>query len=124
MDDNETASARIDGAALLSLDSSRSGMETDQLREKFDTGLKKIGHEIKSHLVLHGFYGTVSHSGMSEVPDGARVEIQVKGKTVGRWFDRQQIEGCCLRVGGAVLAGIIAMVDELAAGSESAATRD
>lgn len=99
-------------------------MEIDQLREKFDTGLKKIGHEIKSHLVLHGFYGTVSHSGMSEIPEGARVEIQVKGRTVGRWFDRQQIEGCCLRVGGAVLAGIVEMVDELAAGSESAAPRD
>jgi hypothetical protein len=99
-------------------------METDQLREKFDTGLKKIGYEIKSRLVLHGFYGTVSHSGPSEVPDGTRVEIHAKGRTVGRSFDREQIEGCCLRVGGAVLSGIIAMVDELAARPESAATRD
>jgi hypothetical protein len=99
-------------------------VEIDLSREKFDTGLKKIGHEIKSQLVLHGFYGAVSHGGLSEVPDGARVEIHAKGKTVGRWFDREQIEGCCLRVGGAVLTGIIAMVDELAAGSESAATRD
>ena len=97
-------------------------METQQLREKFDTGLKKIGHEIKSRLVLHGLFGTIHHSGLSEVPDGARVEIHANGKTVARSFDREQIESCCLRVGGAVLAGIIAMVDELAARSESPAT--
>jgi hypothetical protein len=98
-------------------------METDLLREKFDTGLKKIGYEIKSQLVLHGFYGRITHSGLSEVPDGVRVEIHAKGTTVGKWFDRQQVEGCCLRVGGTVLADIIGMVDELAAGSKAAATR-
>ena len=56
-------------------------------------------------------FGTVSYS---DVPDGARMEIQAQGRSAARSFERQQIEGCCLRVGGAVLAGIIAMVDELA----------
>lgn len=96
-------------------------MEADLSREKFDTGLSKIRHEIKSRLVLHGLFGTVNHSGPSDIPDGARIEIHANDKTVGRSFDRAQIEGCCLRVGGAVLAGIIAMVDELAVRSESAA---
>jgi hypothetical protein len=50
-----------------------------------------------------------------QVPDGSRIEIAVKGKTVGRSFDRRQIEGCCLRVGGEVLLGIIAMVDDVSA---------
>lgn len=93
-------------------------MEFDPLREKFDTGLKRIGHEAKSRLVLHGLFGTVIHTGTAA---GARVEIHAQGKTVSREFERQQIEGCHLRVGGAVLSGIIAMVDELA--PASAATR-
>jgi hypothetical protein len=42
------------------------------------------------------------------------VEIQARGQTVARSFNRSQIEGCHLRVGGAVLEGIIAMVEELA----------
>jgi hypothetical protein len=50
-----------------------------------------------------------------QVPDGSRIEIAVKGKTVGRSFDRRQIEGCCLRVGGEVLLGIIAMVNDVSA---------
>jgi hypothetical protein len=50
-----------------------------------------------------------------QVPDSSRIEIAAKGKTVGRSFDRRQIEGCCLRVGGEVLLGIIAMVDDLSA---------
>jgi hypothetical protein len=93
-------------------------MESDPQREKFDTALKRIGHEIKSRLVLHGLFGTVNYS---EVPDGTRVEIQAQGRIAARSFERQQIEGCCLRVGGAVLAGIIAMVDELARAPGSAA---
>jgi hypothetical protein len=95
-------------------------MEESQLQERFDTGLKKIRNEIKSRLVPHGLYGTVIDNGPSGIPDGARIEIHAKGKTVGRSFDRQQIEGCCLRVGGTMLANIIAMVDEVsvAAGCE------
>ena len=93
-------------------------MDETQLREKFDTGLKKIKEDIKGRLVPHGLFGTVTHidSGPTgDVPDGSRIEIVAKGKTVGRSFDRQQIEGCHLRVGGEVLVGIVAMVDELSA---------
>ncbi|MDB6084853.1 MAG: hypothetical protein JWN43_2734, partial [Gammaproteobacteria bacterium] len=50
-----------------------------------------------------------------QVPVGSRVEIHAKGRTVGKSFDRQEIEGCCLRVTGAVLLGIIAMIDEVSA---------
>jgi hypothetical protein len=96
-------------------------MEGDPIREKFDTGLKKVRHEIKSRLVLHGLFGTVNDGGPSDVPDGARVVIHAHGKTVARSFDRAQIEGCCLRVGGVVLLGVIAMVDELALAPGSAA---
>jgi hypothetical protein len=95
-------------------------MELDPTREKFDTGLKRIGHEAKGRLVLHGLFGAVSHS---STPDGARVEIQAKGRSVARAFERQQIEGCHLRVGGAVLSGIIEMVDELARAPESPESR-
>ena len=93
-------------------------MDETQLREQFDTGLKKIREEIKSRLVPHGLFGTVTcvDSGPTgHVPEGSRIEIVVKGKTVGRSFDRKQIEGCCLRVGGEVLLSIVAMVDELSA---------
>jgi hypothetical protein len=103
-------------------------MDETQSREEFDTGLKKIREEIKSRLVLHGLFGTVTcvdSGAMGPVPDGSRIEIVAKGKTAGRSFDRKQIEGCCLRVGGEVLAGIVAMVEEVSAspGSESIATR-
>jgi hypothetical protein len=93
-------------------------MDETQSREVFDTGLKKIRAEAKSRLALHGLFGTVTcvDSDPTEpVPDGSRIEIVAKGKTVGRSFDRTQIEGCCLRVGGEVLVGIVAMVDDLAA---------
>jgi len=104
-------------------------MEDAPLREEYDTGLKKIKHEIKSRLVPHGLFGTVTdvESGPpGQVPDSSRVEIHAKGRTVGQSFDRRQIEGCCLRVGGAVLSGIIAMVDEVSAlsRSDSAETRN
>ncbi len=88
-------------------------MEDQQLRERFETGLKKIRHEIKSLLVPHGIFATVDDTGPGDGADGARVEIHAKGKTVGRSFDREQIEGCCLRVGGAVLSSLIVMVDEV-----------
>ncbi|MDP9082616.1 MAG: hypothetical protein M3N50_02465 [Pseudomonadota bacterium] len=94
-------------------------MDDKQLREEFDTGLRKIRHEIKSRLVPHGLFGTVTNvdSGpdAAAVPEGSRIEIHAMGRTVGQTFDRQQIEGCRLRVSGAVLAGIIAMVDEVSA---------
>lgn len=93
-------------------------MEDKLLREEFDTGLKKIRHEIKSLLVPHGLFGVVTDvdSGSTgDVPDGSRIEIHAKGRTVGKSFDRQQIEGCCLRVRGAVLVDITAMVEEVSA---------
>src|ERR1700730_12477438 len=96
----------------------RASMDDKQLREEFDTGLKKIRLEIKSRLVPHGLFGTITEvdSGPTgDVPEGSRIEVVAKGKTVGRSFDRRQIEGCCLRVGGEVLLGIIAMVDEVSA---------
>jgi hypothetical protein len=90
-------------------------MESGQSHEMFDTGLKKIGHEIKSRLVLQGLFATITsdRKGSQEAPDGAQVEIHAKGKAVGIALDRQQIEGCSLRVGGAVLSSVIAMVEEL-----------
>ena len=93
-------------------------MDEMQLREKFDTGLKKIRQEIKSRLVLHGLFGTITgidYGAAGHVPDGSRIEVAAKGRIVGRSFDRKQIEDCCLRVGGEVLSNIIAMVDEVSA---------
>lgn len=94
------------------------GMNEEQAREEFDTGLKKIRQEIKSRLVHHGIFATVNDVDRGEagrVPDVSRIEIVAKGKSVSRSFDRRLIEGCCLRVGGEVLVGIIAMVEEVAA---------
>jgi hypothetical protein len=94
-------------------------MEGKQIREEFDTGLGKIRHEIKSRLVPHGFFGTVKYIDIEtadHVPTGSTIEIVVKGRTVTRSFSRQEIESCRLRVGGVVLSGIIAMVDELSIG--------
>jgi hypothetical protein len=86
-------------------------------REEFDTALARIRHEIKGRLVQHGFFGNVAYRDI-EAGDhalcGSTVEITVKGKTVQRSFNRQEIEGCRLRVSGAVLSGVISMVDELA----------
>ena len=93
-------------------------MDENRSREQFDSGLKKIRLEIKSRLVPHGLFGTVidADSGSTEgVPEGSRIEIHAKGRTVGKSFNRSQIEGCYLRVGGAVLNDIIAMIDEVSA---------
>ena len=93
-------------------------MDETQLREKFDTGLKKIRLEIKSRLVPHGLFGSVTNvdtGAAGEVPASSKIEIIVKGRIVGRSFDRQQVEDCHLRVGGAVLLGIISMIDEVSA---------
>ena len=91
-------------------------MEDKLTREVFDTGLSKIRHEIKSRLVTHGFFGSIRFVDIEPadpVPSGSRVEITVKGRTVGQSFSRDDIEGCHLRVGGAVLAGIVSMIQEL-----------
>ena len=91
-------------------------MEEKQVREEFDTGLAKIRHEIKSQLVPHGFFGSVTFIDIADadqVPTGSTIAIAVKGRTVERSFSRQDIERCHLRVGGVVLAAIISMVDEL-----------
>ncbi len=88
------------------------------LEEEFDTGKNKIRQEIKSRLVPHGLYGSVTDVDTNSTeggPTGSRIEIIVKGKSAARSFDREQIEHCCLRVGGEVLLGIIAMVDEVSA---------
>ena len=93
-------------------------MQEKQLREEFDTGLKKIRLEIKSRLVPHGLYGVVTEADTGtegDVPEGSTIEIAAKGKTVGRTFNRKQIEGCHLRVGGEVLSSIIAMIEEISA---------
>jgi hypothetical protein len=90
------------------------GMESEESHEVFDTGLKKIRHEIKSRLVVEGLFGTItSDNDLRDNPGGARLEIHAKGKAVGIMLDRKQIEGCSLRVGGAVLSGVIAMIEEL-----------
>jgi hypothetical protein len=94
-------------------------MEEMQMREEFDTGLSKIRHEIKSRLVPHGLFGSVTFRDMESVdhvPTGSTIEIAAKGRTVGRSLSRQDVESCRLRVGGTVLVEIIAMVDELSTG--------
>ena len=89
-----------------------------QHREEFDTALARIRHEIKGRLVQHGLFGSVTYKDLEatdHILSGSTVEITAKGKTVERSFSRQEIEGCRLRVGGAVLAGVISMVEELSA---------
>jgi hypothetical protein len=96
-------------------------MDEKPSREEYDTGLKKIRQEIKSRLVPHGLFGTITGVDIpatDSASEGSRVELVSMGKTVTRSFDRKQIEGCCLRVGGEVLASIIAMVDEASAPSK------
>lgn len=91
-------------------------MDDIQHREHFDTGIKKIRHEIRSLLAQHGLFGTITDTvagPANSLPESSQVEIQVKGKTVGRIFDRGQVEGCCLRVSGTVLSSIVDMVDEV-----------
>ncbi len=97
-------------------------MEEKEKSEKFDTGLSKIKNEIKYRLALHGFFGSVTHTdvvAVDQVPNGSIIKIAVKGRTAGRPFGREDIEGCHLRVGGKVLEGIVAMVDELSTREET-----
>jgi hypothetical protein len=90
-------------------------MDANSVREEFDTGLAKIRHEIKSRLVTHGLFGVVTFTDIGPVDDPTRstIDVAVKGRVVQRSFNRQEIEGCRLRVGGAVLSGIVSMIDEL-----------
>jgi hypothetical protein len=93
-------------------------MNDNSSREHFDTGLRKIRTEIKTRLVPHGLFGTiidVDTNTADNALNGSRIEIAVKGRIASRSFDRQEIEACRLRVEGAVLAGIISMVEELSA---------
>jgi hypothetical protein len=101
-------------------------MNEEAAREEFVTGLKKIRLEIKSRLVPHGLYGTVTEfdtTADGESGGGSRIELAVKGRTTNRSFDRRQIEGCRLRVGGDVLLAIIAMVDEVSVSERDTAGR-
>jgi|SRR5271165_6564923 len=91
-------------------------MDEKEKRERFDTGLRKITNEIKNRLADRGFFGSVTHADMEivdQVPTGSKIEISVKERTVGKQFSRQDIEGCHLRVRGAILESIVATVDEL-----------
>jgi hypothetical protein len=91
-------------------------MEDKLTREEFDTGLSKIRHEIKSRLVTHGFFGSIMFVDIEPadpVPSGSKIQISVKGRSVEQSFTRAEIQGCHLRVGGAVLAGIVVMIQEL-----------
>jgi len=93
-------------------------MEDKQSREEFDTALARIRHDIKGRLVIHGFFGSVTYRDVEaadQVLSGSTIEITVKGRTAERSFSRQEIESCRLRVSGAVLSGVIAMVEELSA---------
>jgi len=93
-------------------------VDEKEKREEFDTGLARIRHEIKGRLVTHGFFGSVTYKDVEaadHVLGGSKIEITVNGRTVERSFSRQEIEACRLRVGGAVLSGVISMVDELSA---------
>jgi hypothetical protein len=90
-------------------------MEDKQGREEFDTALARIRHDIKGRLVIHGFFGSVTYRDVEadNLLSGSTIEVTVKGRTAERSFSRQEIENCRLRVSGAVLQGVISMVDEL-----------
>lgn len=90
-------------------------MEDTQGREEFDTALARIRHDIKGRLVIHGFFGSVTYRDVEadNLLSGSTIEVTVKGRTAERSFSRQEIENCRLRVSGAVLQGVISMVDEL-----------
>ncbi len=100
---------------LMETPSDSSFPREKSLREELDTGLSKIRHEIKSRLVSHGLFGTVTNIDLpsDDAAPKTTIQIVVKGVTAERTFDRRQIEDCRLRVGGAVLAGIVAMIEEL-----------
>jgi hypothetical protein len=89
-----------------------------QNREEFDTALTRIRHYIKGRLVEHGLFGMVSFQDVESadhVLQGSTMTVMAKGRIAERSFARQEIEGCTLRVSGAVALGVISMVDELSA---------
>jgi hypothetical protein len=92
-------------------------MNDSQTNEIFATGLSKIRHEIKSHLASRGLYGTVTIRDLdsASASPGVNIDIAARGKVASRSFELKQIEGCHLRVSGAVLAAVVAMIEELAA---------
>jgi hypothetical protein len=93
-------------------------MMDSQNREEFDTALARIRHDIKGRLVIHGFFGTVSYRDVESadhVLQGSTITVAAKGRVAERSFDRQEIEDCRLRIGGAVLRGVISIVDEISA---------
>jgi hypothetical protein len=93
-------------------------MTDSQNREEFDTALARIRHDIKGRLVIHGFFGTVSYRDVESadhVLQGSTITVAAKGRIAERSFDRQEIESCRLRISGAVLLGVISIVDEISA---------
>jgi hypothetical protein len=93
-------------------------VQDSQNREEFDTALSRIRHDIKGRLVIHGFFGTVTYRDVESADhalQGSTITVTAKGKIAERSFDRREIEDCRLRVSGAVLLGVISMVDELSA---------
>ena len=55
-------------------------MDDNPLREEFDTGLSKIRQEIKSRLVPHGLFGSVTQVDIDPTergPAGSKIEIMV-----------------------------------------------
>jgi hypothetical protein len=93
-------------------------MTDSQSREEFDTALARIRHDIKGRLVIHGFFGTVSYRDVESadhVLQGSTIMVAAKGRIAERSFGRQEIEDCRLRVSGAVLLGVISIVDEISA---------
>jgi hypothetical protein len=87
-----------------------------QSREEFDTALTRIRHDIKGRLIKHGYFGMVSFQDVESadhVLQGSTLTVIAKGRIAKRSFGRQEIEGCVLRVSGAVALGVISMVDEL-----------
>ena len=91
-------------------------MQDSQSREEFDTARSRIRHDIKGRLVTHGFFGTVSYQDIESadhVLQGSTIAVTAKGRTAQRSFNRQEIEDCRLRISGAVLLGVISMLDEI-----------
>jgi hypothetical protein len=91
-------------------------VQISQSREEFDTALSRIRHDIKGRLVTHGYFGVVSYQDIESVDhvlQGSTISVQAKGRIAERSFNRQEIEDCRLRVSGAVMLGVISMVEEL-----------
>jgi hypothetical protein len=109
---------QLSAGARMAVDNGETtGMrEEENTSEIFDTGLRKIRQELKSQLASHGIYAMLTEppsNPTSSPPMEATIEASVKGRLARRTFARQQIEGCHLRVGGAVLKEIASIVAEL-----------